>query len=147
MNSASNTTIQGDQRHQLIRLLAARQAELGYLPGEALNEVARELGLPLSDVYGTATFYSFLATIPRSRNVIRVCKSLPCFLKNSRLVIDSVGHKLGIAPGETTSDGRYSLELTNCIGSCDQAPAMMINHDVHRNLTTAKISRILQQYQ
>jgi len=146
MNGVSNTAIQGDQRHQLIRLLRARQAELGYLPGESLIEVACELGLPLSDVYGTATFYSFLATRPRSRNVIRVCKSLPCFLKSSHLVIHSVRRELGIAPGETTADGGYSLELTNCIGSCDQAPAMMINHDVHCNLTAAKISRILQKY-
>ena len=146
MNSASNTAIQGNQRRQLIRLLTARQAKLGYLPDETLIEVAQTLGLPTSAVYGTATFYSFLATRRRGRNVIRVCKSLPCFLRNSRLVIDSVGRELGIAPGETTGDGRYSLELTNCIGSCDQAPVMMINHDVHRNLTAAKISRNLQKY-
>jgi NADH:ubiquinone oxidoreductase subunit E len=80
------------------------------------------------------------------RNIIRVCKSLPCYLKNATHVIDCVTKELGIEPGETTIDGRFSFQLTNCIGACDRAPAMMINHDVHGNLTPKKISEILTGY-
>ena len=104
------------------------------------------MGLSISEVYGVATFYSFLSAEPLGRNVIRVCKSLPCFLKNCQTIIKSVEKEIGIKPGETTPDGRFSFQLTNCIGACDKAPAMMINDDVHVDLTPEKISRILQAY-
>ncbi|MDP2931081.1 MAG: NADH-quinone oxidoreductase subunit NuoE [Chloroflexota bacterium] len=131
----------------LLARLKQAQDRLGYLPEECLAEVARSLNMPLSEVYGVATFYSFLSTRPLGRNVIRVCKSLPCYLKNSRMIVESIEDKLGIRPGGTTPDGRFSLALVNCIGACDIAPAMLINHDVHGDLTPRKISRILQSYE
>jgi NADH:ubiquinone oxidoreductase subunit E len=78
------------------------------------------------------------------RYVIRVCKSIPCYLKSSQLVVETIQAELGIAPGETTTDGKFSLQLTNCIGACDQAPAMLLNHDLHGNLTPAKIVQTLK---
>jgi NADH-quinone oxidoreductase E subunit len=134
-------------KEELLVLLKDLQSRFGYLPGELLVEIAKSLGISVSEVYGVATFYSFLCTKPQGRNVIRICKSLPCFLKNSDLIIDSINKELGINPGETTSDGRFSFELTNCIGACDKAPAMMINHDVHGELTPERISKILKEYQ
>ena len=137
----------GDRgKDELIALLQEVQDRYGYLAGESLVEVAGALGLPVSDVYGVATFYSFLSTRPKGRNVIRICKSVPCFLKGSATIIDSIEKELGIKPGETTADGRFSFELTNCIGACDQAPAMMINDDVHGDLTPGKIRQILTEY-
>jgi len=106
--------------------------------------VAKSLGLSISEVYGVATFYSFLSTKPQGRNVIRICKSLPCILKNSRTIIENVAREIGIKPGETTPDGKFSFQLTNCIGACDEAPAMMVNNDVHVALTPSKISQILR---
>ncbi len=127
-------------------LLKEAQDKHGYLSREILAELAESLNLSLSDVYGVASFYSFLFTKPLGRNVIKVCKSLPCYLKNSQIIMDYIEKEIGIRPGETTSDGKFSFELTNCIGACDKAPAMMINQDVYGDLTPEKVSQILAKY-
>jgi len=123
--------------------LQAEQEKSGYVSETFLEQLARSAGLSLSEVYGVATFYHFLATRPQGRHVIRVCKSLPCYMKSSQLVIEAVKAKLNILPGETTPDGKFSLQITNCIGACDQAPAMLLNHDLHGNLTPEKIEGLL----
>jgi NADH:ubiquinone oxidoreductase subunit E len=129
-------------------LIALREAQkrFGYLPREIMVEIAESLDVPLNDVYGVASFYSFLTIRPLGRNVIRICKSLPCYLHNSQVIIETLQKEIGIRPGETTPDGRFSFELTNCIGLCDRAPAMLINSDPHVELTPRKISQILQKY-
>jgi len=130
----------------LLIALKEAQTRLGYLPQELMAELADSLNVPVNDVYGVATFYSFLSTRPLGRNVIRICRSLPCYLKNCQTIIETVEKEIGIKPGETTPDGRFSFELTNCIGLCDRAPAMLINSDAHVDLTPGKISQILQKY-
>jgi len=139
-------SIRGGDRQELLELLIEVQSKFGYLSGELLVEIAKSLGLSVSEVYGVATFYSFLSAKPQGKNVIRVCKSVPCFLKSSQLIIESLKKELRIKPGETTPDSRFSFELTNCIGACDKAPAMMINHDVYGDLNPGKISEILAGY-
>jgi len=138
--------IQETGRADLLERLKQAQHRYGYLPEKTIARIARALDMPIGEVYGVATFYSFLATKPQGRNIIRVCKSLPCFLKNYQMIIDSIEGEMGIKPGETTPDGRFSFQLTNCIGACDKAPAMMINSDVHTDLTPGKIARILRAY-
>ena len=133
-------------REDLLGLLREAQDKFGYVPEEVMAELAESLEIPINEVYGVASFYSFLSTKPLGRNVIRICKSLPCYLKHCQTIIESVEKELGIKPGETTPDGRFSFQLTNCIGLCDQAPAMLINHDAHVDLTPEKISQILQNY-
>jgi NADH-quinone oxidoreductase subunit E len=133
-------------KEELLEILKEVQDRFGCLSGELLVEIAKSLGLPVSEVYGVATFYSFLSTKPQGRNVIRICKSLPCILKNGQTIIESVAREIGIKPGETTLDGKFSFQLTNCIGACDKAPAMMINNDVYTDLTPSKISQILRSY-
>ena len=103
----------GKGQEELLVLLKEAQSKFGYLPKELMAELAESLGLSISEVYGVATFYSFLSTKPQGRNVIRVCQSMPCFLKNSQSIIESVEKEIGIKPGETTPDGRFSFELTN----------------------------------
>ena len=142
---AGISTRQEDQKNLLVQLEEA-QSRLGYLPQELLVELANSLGVSISEVYGVATFYSFLSTRPQGRYVIKVCKSLPCFIKNSQMIINSVEQETGVKPGETTPDGKFSLQLANCIGACDKAPAMMVNNDVHVDLTPEKISQILKAY-
>jgi len=144
--SKEMTPIQGKGREDLVVLLAEAQNKFGYLSGELLIEMAKSLDLSVSDVYGVATFYSFLSTKPLGKNVIRVCKSLPCFLKNCQTIIKSIEREIGIKPGETTPDGKFSFQLTNCIGACEKAPAMMINNDVYTDLTPSKISQILRSF-
>jgi len=137
------STRRNDRENLLILLKDARN-RFGYLSPEAIGELAKSLGISISEVYGAATFYTFLSTRLRGRNIIRICKSLPCFLKNSQLIIESVEQEIGIRPGETTPDGKFSFQLTNCIGACDRAPAMMINSNVYGDLTPKKISAILK---
>ncbi len=146
-NTQDEILVRDKGRENLLELLKEAQGKFGYLPENIIVELAESLDIPTSEVYGVATFYSFLATRPQGRNVIRVCQSLPCFLKNSRMIIESVKEELGIGPGGITPDERFSLQLTNCIGACDQAPAMMINYDIHGDLTPKKIARILQAYE
>ena len=134
------------ERENLLAMLKAEQRKSGYLSEEFIAEMAKSLTIPISEVYGVATFYTFLSTKPLGRNVIRICKSLPCYLKNCQLIIESVQKELGITPGEATPDGRFSFELVNCIGACDKAPAMLVNNDVHGNLTPRKIAQILKSY-
>jgi len=144
MNKTRENPTQDKGQEDLLELLREAQNRSGYLCEKTIVKIAKSLDIPISDVYGVATFYSFLSTKPQGRNVIRVCKSLPCFLKNSQTIIKSVEEELGIKPGETTPDGKFSFQLTNCIGACDKAPAMLINNDVHVDLTPGKISRILK---
>ena len=130
----------------LLLMLKEAQTRLGYLPSEFMAELAESLDVPVNDVFGVASFYSFLSIKPLGRNVIRICRSLPCYLENCQTIIETVAKEIGIKPGETTPDGRFSFELTNCIGLCDRAPAMLINSDAHVDLTPSKISQILQNY-
>jgi NADH-quinone oxidoreductase subunit E len=131
-------------REDLLALLRDEQEKDGYIDEQFIEQTAQSMGLSIGEVYGLATFYHFLSTRPLGRNVIRVCKSIPCTLKSSQLIIETVQAELDIAPGQTTQDGRFTLQLTNCIGACDQAPAMLLNHDLYGNLTPDKIARILE---
>ena len=133
-------------QEDLLALLEEAQNKFGYVPEAAMAELAESLDIPINDVYGVATFYSFISIEPLGRNVIRICKSLPCDLKNYQTIVNSVEQEIGIKLGETTPDNRFSFQLTNCIGACDKAPAMMINHEVYGNLTPDKISKILAEY-
>jgi NADH-quinone oxidoreductase subunit E len=130
----------------LLVALQEAQTRRGYLTPESVTELAESLDIPVNDVYGVATFYSFIATRPLGRNVIRICKSLPCHYKDGQAIIDAITGEIGIGPGETTPDGRFSFELTNCIGLCDQAPAMLVNSDPHVDLAPEKIPGILKGY-
>jgi NADH-quinone oxidoreductase subunit E len=134
----------GRERENLLGKLKEVQNEFGHVPKEFMAETARSLGLPISEVYGITTFYSFLSTRPLGRYVIRICKSIPCCMQNAEMIIDSVAQQIGITPGQTTADGKFSFELTNCIGACDLAPAMLINHEVYGPLTPGKIAEILK---
>lgn len=133
-------------QEDLMALLKEAQHKFGYVPEEVMAELAESLDIPINEVYGVASFYSLLSIRPLGRNVIRICQSLPCYLKHCQTIIESVEREIGIRPGETTPDGRFSFQLTNCIGLCDRAPAMMINSDAHVDLTPEKISQILKTY-
>jgi NADH:ubiquinone oxidoreductase subunit E len=126
--------------------LKEAQAKFGYLSPALMIELARSLDVPVNDVYGVASFYSFLSTKPLGRNVIRICRSVPCYLKENQAIIETVEREIGIKLGETSPDSRFSFELANCIGLCDRAPAMLVNSDAHVDLTPARILQILQGY-
>lgn len=129
---------------ELLSMLIEEKQKSGQISPSAIETIATDTGLSVGDVYGVANFYAFLGTKPGGGNVIRICKSLPCYMQHAQLIIDSVQETLGIKPGETSADGKFSFELTNCIGACDQAPAMLINDQLYGNLTPEKISGILK---
>ncbi len=135
-----------EDRADLVGCLQEAQRRDGHVSEEVIAALAESLAIPVHEVYGVASFYSFLSTKPLGRNVIRVCKSLPCYLKSAEVIMEAVEKELGIGLGDTTTDGRFTFELTNCIGLCDRAPAMLINQDPHLDLTPEKIKQILESY-
>ncbi len=116
-----------------------------YLTPEALRAAAEHVGAPLSDVVGTATFYSMFSLKPRGRRIIRVCESPPCLLMGAETLLDVLRRHLGVEAGETTSDGAFTLESTSCLGVCGVAPAMMIDEELYGNLTAERVTAIIDR--
>ena len=132
------------KKNILVRLKEVQRN--GYVSPENIADIAKSLNASVSEVYGVATFYSFLSVKPVGKNVVRVCQSLPCHIKNGEAVQEKISDVLGIKPGETTADGMFTLVLTNCIGACDVGPAMLVNDDVHGNLTPDNVAGIIDSY-
>ena len=127
-------------------VLQAAQEIFGYLPEEVQIMVAEGLDVPLSEVYGVASFYAQFALNPKGRYQISVCLGTACYVKGAADVLEAVQTKLGIGPGGITPDGRFSLDACRCIGACGLAPVMMINEDVYGRLTPGQVGPILEQY-
>ena len=134
------------ERNELLNGIKEEQAKKGYVSEEAMGSLAKSCGLSVGEVYGVTTFYSFVSTKPLGRHVVRICKSVLCYLQNGESLAASIEKELGIGPGWTTSDGRFTFELTNCIGACDQAPAMLVDDEVYGDLTPGKIKEILKTF-
>jgi NADH-quinone oxidoreductase E subunit len=136
------------ERHdRLLSALKEAQKEYGYVPERFIRETAEAFGMTVSEVYGVVSFYAYLSHQPQGRHVIRICDNIPCYLKGAEDVLEGIKKAIGIGPGETTADKRFSLEVTNCIGACDQAPAMLVDDDLHGNLTVEKIEEVLKGYE
>jgi len=118
----------------------------GFLPVEAQRIVAEELGKPLSEVYGIATFYSMFSLTPKGRNHISVCLGPACYVKGGGHIYELLQQKLGIEGGGCTSDGRFSLDACRCLGCCGMAPVIMVNSDVYGSLTGDELDAILDKY-
>lgn len=134
------------ERRDLLSFIKEVHRRRGCLTHEDIDRIAAAWGTTPGDVYGVATFYTFLGVKPLGRNVVKVCKSTPCCMKHCDVVVAEVQKALGVKNGETTPDGRFTLMLTNCIGACDNAPAMLINDDLYQGVTPAGIRGILQKY-
>ena len=136
----------GRNRHNLLPILQGVVEQKKYLSEFSMVEIARELDLPASEVFGTATFYSFLEYKKMGRFVIRICKTITCSMKGKNQVLLAIEDMLKIHVGETTPDGSFSLVQTNCLGFCHKAPAMLVNNDVYTELTPEKVREILGRY-
>lgn len=130
----------------LIYILKDVQKEFGVLSQPVLTRVAKKTNVPLSDIYGVATFYSLFTTKEKGKYIIRCCNNAPCHVNGSKEVLDKIKEYLGIDFGETTEDKLFTLEFTSCLGICAVAPVMMINDDVYGNLTPEKAVAILKDY-
>ncbi len=116
-----------------------------FLSDEVLTDVASHLGMDLADIKGTASFYSMFSFSPRGKHVIRICDSPPCQLLGATTVLQKLIEVLGVAVGETTSDGLFTLETSSCLGMCGVAPAMMIDNETYGNLTPSRIVEIIER--
>ncbi len=134
------------ERTPLIYILKDVQNEYGYLSDVVLTEVAKKVDIPLSEIYGVATFYSLFTTKPKGKYIIRCCNNASCHVNNSKEVLQKIREYLGLEMNETTSCGTFTLELTSCLGLCAVAPVMMINDEVYGNLTPEKAVAILKDY-
>ena len=136
----------GRNRENLLPVLQGVIEREMYLSEQSMVEIARELDLPAAEVYGTATFYSFLEHKKMGKYIIRLCKTISCSMKGKNQVLLAIQDMLKIKTGQTTPDGKFSLVETNCLGWCHEAPAMVINHEVYTDLTPEKVRGILSDY-
>ena len=134
------------QRGATIPVLQKVQEELGYLPEEAISEIANFLGLTKNEVYGVASFYAQFRFERQGEHVIKVCQGTACHVRGGRRILDLVQNELGIHPGETTEDYRFSLERVACFGACALAPVMVIDKTVYGQMTAVKARQILAPY-
>ena len=136
----------GRGRDSLLPILQDLVVQNRYLSKQDMVDVARELDISAADVFGTATFYSFLDTEVRGRFVIRICKTISCAMKGKNDVLTTIEEILKIKVGETSPDRKFSLLESNCIGWCHKAPAMLINDTPYTELTPEKVTEILREY-
>lgn len=136
----------GRKRESLMPILQDIVRKYNYLSDEAMVEVATELDISAAEVYGTASFYTFLDTQPRGKNVIRVCKTITCSMKGKNDIISTLEDILKIKVGETTPDKMFTLLETNCIGWCHKAPAILVNDMPYTDLTPETVIDVIKGY-
>ncbi|MBN1769238.1 MAG: NADH-quinone oxidoreductase subunit NuoE [Prolixibacteraceae bacterium] len=136
----------GRQRESLLPILQGVIKQERYLSEETMIAIAHEMNLPAADIYGTATFYSFLEYKKMGEYVIRICKTITCSMKGKNQIILTIEDMLKIGVGETTPDRKFTLLQTNCLGWCHKAPAMLINDEVYTELNPEKVREILSTY-
>ena len=134
------------EKRELISLLQEIQAELGYLPKEAMREVARFLGLREVEVWGVATFYNQFRLVPLGKHHVKVCMGTACHLAGGNLILEALERELDIKVGETARDGIFSLERVACIGCCMLAPVIVIGDTIHPKITPFKVEEVLIPY-
>jgi NADH:ubiquinone oxidoreductase subunit E len=130
----------------IIQAYHAIQKEINYLPEEAIKTAADIFNVPLKEAYGVATFYSYFSVKPRGKYVIRICESAPCHVAGAAEVLAALENELGIKVGETTQDGKFTLELTQCVGQCQETPVITINGEPYGGITADKVAKILADY-
>jgi NADH-quinone oxidoreductase subunit E len=135
-----------DKRYSLT-ILQAIQHEFSYIPREAMTVVCSHIGTSEAQLYAIATFYKALSLKPKGRHVIKVCDGTACHMRGNFTLIKGIETELGISPGETSSDGMFSLELVNCLGSCALAPIMVIDDIYYSQVTREKLNDAIKEYQ
>lgn len=130
----------------LMLVLADVQKEYGYIPLEVQEVISKELDIPVSDIYGVVTFYSFFSLKPKGRYVIGVCIGTACYVKGGQNVLDKFSELLKIGMGQTSEDGLFTLDGLRCIGACGIAPAISINGKVYPKVTLSDVSKIIEEY-
>jgi NADP-reducing hydrogenase subunit HndA len=135
-----------DQPGCLMPICQQAQQIYGYLPEEVQNYIAKELDIPVSDIYGVATFYAQFNLEPKGKYIISVCMGTACYVKCSQQVLDKLEEVLEVPAGRTTKDGLFTLNATRCLGACGLAPVIMVNDDVYGRLTPDQVAGVIEKY-
>ena len=130
----------------LITVLREAQNVVGWFPQALIEYIAKGMNIPSSDVFGVVSFYSLFSLKPKGRNSIKVCTGTACYVKGAREVIGRISGEYSIAEGETTEDRRFDLEGVRCVGACGLAPAMVVDGDIHGDVTAESVLKILEKY-
>lgn len=133
-----------ENNRNLLSILRDVQEECGYLPEERLREIAARLNRPLIDVCGVATFYRSFSLKPKGRHQIKICLGTACHVRGANRIVEETGRKLGINPGETSKDGKFSLETVMCLGCCAIGPVFVADGKYHGQMTLTKVEPILK---
>ena len=131
----------------LIDILHDTQADIGYLPKDALEEISSGLDIPMSRVYCVVTFFKAFSLTPRGRHLINVCMGTACHVRGSDRVLEQIEKELGVKTGQNTPDLKFTLETVNCVGACALGPMVIIGEDYHGEMTPEKVSDVLKNYQ
>jgi len=134
----------GENNENLLSILQDVQKECGYLSEEKLIEAAETLDMPLIDVYGVATFYKSFSLKPRGRHLVKVCLGTACHVRGATRIVEEIGRKLGIGPGETSDNGEFSLETVMCLGCCAIGPVVVVDGKYYGQVTPTKVESILR---
>ena len=135
-----------DEPTPLMMILSDVQKEYGYIPLDVQEIISGETGIPVSEIYGVVTFYSFFSLNPKGKYVIGCCLGTACYVKGAQNVIDKFCEILKIKPGETTEDGLFTIDALRCIGACGIAPAVSINGHVYPKVSVDKVKGIIEEY-
>lgn len=134
------------EKTPLMMILSDIQKEYGYIPLEVQELVSARTGISVAEIYGVVTFYSFFSLKPKGKYVIGCCLGTACYVKGAQQVIDKFSEILGIAPGETTADGLFTIDALRCIGACGIAPAVSINGQVYPKVSVSSVPKIIEEY-
>ncbi len=135
-----------NEKTPLMMILSDIQKEYGYIPFEVQKIVSERTGIPVAEIYGVVTFYSFFSLTPKGKYVIGCCLGTACYVKGAQQVIDKFSEILGIKPGETTADGLFTIDALRCIGACGIAPAVSINGKVYPKVAVDAVPKIVEEY-
>ena len=133
----------GGDKSSLIAVLQDIQEQYNYLPKDALTTVKEEMEIPASRIYEVATFYDSFSLTPRGEHVIKLCQGTACHVRGAAGILDKLERTLGIKPGETSSDQKFTLETVNCVGACALGPVMVIDGEYHGQVNMAKVDKVI----
>jgi NADH:ubiquinone oxidoreductase subunit E len=135
-----------DKKGNLIQILHTAQELYGYLPLDLQKFIARALDIPLSEISGVVSFYSFFSEMPRGEHTIRVCLGTACYVRGGKKLVERLLELLDVDIGGTTADGKFTFEIARCIGACGLAPALMIDDEVYKQVNVNKLESIISRY-
>ena len=145
MENENCQCIENQIKEDMVQILNETQEKFGYIPKTSQLEISKYLNIPMAEVYGVITFYSRFTLEPKGKYAISVCLGTACFVKGSEQILNRLKDRLKIDVGQTTADGKFSIDATRCVGACGLAPVFTVNNEVHGKATVKKLDEVLDE--